>query len=109
MGYRRQLLVSSVDRGEGSEGKAIPALISHSFRAHGAPQRNQDLLEQGLGRWDMLWHYFTVVSLSQKGCLFLSKVKIIYVGGAGTNLGFVHARQLLDHGAHPQLPNKITK
>lgn len=70
-------MVSSVDRVEGSEGRAIPALISHSFRTHGAPQRNQDLQEQGLGRWVMLWYYFTVLfHFLKKDVYFYPKSKL---------------------------------
>lgn len=70
-------MVSSVDRVEGSEGRAIPELISHSFRAHGAPQRNQDLQEQGLGRWVMLWYYFTVLfHFLKKDVYFYPKSKL---------------------------------
>lgn len=70
-------MVSSVDRVEGSEDRAIPALISHSFRAHGAPQRNQDLQEQGLGRWVMLRYYFTVLfHFLKKDVYFYPKSKL---------------------------------
>lgn len=70
-------MVASVDRGEGSEGKAISALISHSFRAHGAPQRNQDLQEQDFGRWDILWYYFIVLfHFLKKDVYFYPKSKL---------------------------------
>lgn len=78
-----------MDGGEGSGVKPSLHSLPSSFRDYKAPQRNQDLQEQGLEKMGyVVVLFYNSVSFSQKGCLFLSRVKIIYVGGAGDKPGF---------------------